>query len=75
MLVHALHQPPHTRQGGTDEELQGELESPVPERIHTHQEINTIAPYWTRDHDLDTLPAHALYSERIYRHDTDHRQQ
>jgi hypothetical protein len=44
MLVHALHQPPHARQGDTDEERQGELESPGPERIPTHKEINTIAP-------------------------------
>ncbi len=35
MLVYALHEPPHARQVGTDEERQGELESP-PERRRKH---------------------------------------
>jgi hypothetical protein len=42
MLLHALHQPPHARQIGTDGGRQGELESPVPERRRTHEEINTV---------------------------------
>jgi hypothetical protein len=47
------------------------------EGINKHQENNTIVqhPIGTRDHDLDALPSHALFSKRTHRHDTDQRQQ
>ena len=77
MLLHALHQPPQARQIGTDEKLQGELESPVPvENTYTSRDQyhRTAA---LLEHEIMTwmLFLLMLFARKGHDiHDTDHRQ-
>ena len=75
MLLHALHQPPHARQIGTDEGLQGELNRQyLREDIHMKRSIPSYSTLL--EHEIMTwiLFPLMLFARKGHDiHDTDHR--